>query len=161
MSPKPLFQALKILVTLMFGTSFRYCLTVVLLCLLAACATPAHKNTLFADHDPESMTVAIYPSTTYGINGVMLDKHGLKQQVESMTLTLGLKKLIIDVKGNASLLDQAIASEIGEQHGLAIFRQLPLGLSPVSSRELLDRGDYTDTSGAKKIPYGAPLSDDQ
>lgn len=108
---------------------------------LTACATPAHKNTWYADHDAETILVRVYSPDTFELDGFMMDGKGLTQQIKATAKSRSLKRLIMEPMANASLIDQALVIHIGEMNGLKTYRIGLFGSAEISSKELLESRD--------------------
>ena len=113
--------------------------------ILAACATPAHKNTWYTDFDTQSVLVRVYSPDTYELDGFMVNGKGLALQIKTLTESHTLTRLLIEPKADASLIDQAVALHIGETNGLRTFRISWLGSEEISSEQLLAQRDEAYT----------------
>lgn len=119
---------------------FRRLLSLSLL-ILAACTTPAHKNTWYTDYDAESILIRVYSPDTFEIDGFMVDGKGLTQLIKATAKGRSLNRLIMEPMANASLFDQALVINIGEMNGLKTYRIGLFGASEISSKELLESRD--------------------
>ena len=108
---------------------------------LAACASPAHKNTWYTDFDTRSVLVRVYSPDTYELDGFMVNGKGLAMQIRTLAESRLLTRLLIEPKADASLFDQAVALHIGEANGLRTFRISWRGSEETSSDQLLTQRD--------------------
>jgi hypothetical protein len=115
--------------------------------ILVSCASPAHENTGYLGHDPNSIFITVYNLDNYKIDGYFVDSKGLATLVESMTSSHSLKSMIIDTSDNASLFDQAIAVYIGEMNNLEIYRKTFLWSELITTKQLLEELDEDNEEG--------------
>ena len=114
---------------------------------ISSCALPAHKNTWFTGYNNESLMVRVYSPDTFEMDGFMVNSKGLALQIKTMKKSVSIKSLLIEPMANASLFDQAVALQIGENHGLKTYRIGLLTTEEISSQQLLlemDVSGYSD-----------------
>jgi len=112
--------------------------------LLSGCALPAHKNTWYTDSDVQTVLIRVYSQDNFELNGYVVDSEGLEHQIKTLTQQSVVRRMLIDIKADATLFDQAVALQIGENYGLDTYRLTLFGSEMVRAEELLlQRDDET------------------
>ena len=139
------------------GHKLRTLILVFLSFIPVSCANPAHVNTGYLGHDPYSILITVHGLDNYEIDAYFVDSKALATLVKSMTSSHSLKSMTIDVSGNASLFDQAIAVYIGEMNNLEVYRKTFFWSEAITSKKLLDKLDEANEEKVEEVEAYDPI----